>query len=498
MKRFYEKLLEYGVEGAYPLHMPGHKRNGEILPAVDPYAIDITEIEGFDDLHHAEGPLREAMVHAAQIFGSERTHFLVNGSTGGVLAAVSALADRGDKVIMARNCHLSAYHAVFLREAEPVYLYPQTITKYGITGAVAPDQLAQTLQRNPDAACVILTSPTYEGVVSDIAELAQIAHQYNVPLIVDEAHGSHFGFHPLFPPSSVAGGADVVIHGLHKTLPAFTQSALLHVSGDLVPQASIEKYLSIYQSSSPSYILMYGIDRCMWFLQESGPAFDAYAESLQKTYRRLGAMKNLALLHQPKDDQGNDVVHDPSKIVVMTDRTSDHTPLTGLQLSQRLRQAHDLQLEMAALHYVVAMTSVGDKASGLQRLAEALLTMDAALSPSAATAAPTETNASTNGSRQPIPLVPSIKNETPPPLPIHMNPREAHRRKGRFQAIGDLAGETAKEMAYLYPPGIPLMVPGEGITKECVETMLAHMGAGYEIRGPRYISQKKVEVVDKT
>ncbi|HPP85843.1 MAG TPA: aminotransferase class V-fold PLP-dependent enzyme, partial [Bacillota bacterium] len=214
-----DALFLYRDSGIYPFHMPGHKRNAFLLDFPFDCGLDITEIDGFDNLHDANGILAQGMKRAALLYGSERTFYLINGSTCGILAAVTACVRKGDKVLMARNCHKSVYNAVMLNELCPVYLVPP-VGAEGISGSIPPAEVEKALAENPDVRLVIVTSPTYEGVVSDIKAIAEIAHQRSVPLLVDEAHGAHFGFYEGFPESSVRLGADMVVHSLHKTLPA--------------------------------------------------------------------------------------------------------------------------------------------------------------------------------------------------------------------------------------------------------------------------------------
>ena len=210
-----QKLNELEQSDIYPFHMPGHKR--AFLPFANPYAIDITEIEGFDNLHHATGILQEAQQKAADLYGAQKTYYLVNGSTCGLLAAISAAVPRGGKILVARNCHKAVYHAMYLRQLVPVYLYPED-TAYGIQGQVTPQMVQKQLKQTPDIRAVVITSPTYDGVVSDIQSIADIVHAYGIPLIVDEAHGAHFGFSPEFPENATRLGADAVIMSVHLSL----------------------------------------------------------------------------------------------------------------------------------------------------------------------------------------------------------------------------------------------------------------------------------------
>ena len=215
MKYLYSQLKTYEKSDFYPFHMPGHKRNPNVTGADLPYGIDITEIEGFDDLHHADGILLEAEKRAARVYSAEETHYLVNGSTAGLLSAVMGCTARGGKILMARNCHKSVYNAVYMKELYPIYIYPEFDPETELNGEIRPEKVRLLLEENKDVQAVVITSPTYDGAVSDTKEIAGIAHERGIPLIVDEAHGAHFGFHPYFPDNSNSKGADVVIHSLH-------------------------------------------------------------------------------------------------------------------------------------------------------------------------------------------------------------------------------------------------------------------------------------------
>ena len=265
-------LENYSKYGLRPFHMPGHKRN-ELLAPLDAYRLDITEIDNFDDLHHPEGLLKEAMERAGNLFGSRRTFFMVNGCTGGILASIFATCEPGDSILVARNSHKSVYNAINIRKLNPLCIWPEGELNSLPLGVIPPEDVDKALTDNPDIKCVFITSPTYEGVVSDVRAIADIAHKHGAVLIVDEAHGAHMHFNSIFPEDALSCGADIVIHGIHKTLPALTQSALLHIGTANVNESAVSKYLSIFQSSSPSYILMGGIDYAMDFLEKDGEKY---------------------------------------------------------------------------------------------------------------------------------------------------------------------------------------------------------------------------------
>lgn len=515
----YEALTEYCSTDAYPFHMPGHKRRAAFL--CDPASIDLTEIDGFDDLHHARSLLLEAQARAAALYGSSETHFLVNGSTAGILAAIGACAVPGGCLLMARSSHRSAFNAAALYQIRTAYLYPE---RYGsraaedLNGPVDPAKVEEALSQQEGVCAVFITSPTYDGVVSDVAEIARAAHRHHVPLIVDEAHGAHFGMHRLFPASSVTLGADLVIHSLHKTLPALTQTALLHVNGPLVDRNRLRYLLSVHQTSSPSYVLMASIDQCVCLLSEKKDIlFDAYAARLQRFYQKT-ALKSLSFL---KTD-------DPSRILV---RPPD---AAALPLYHSLRERFHLQPEMAAVSYVLLLSSVCDDDEGLSRLSEALLMLDAEYAAAASSGRnalqgkPAKTGTLTKR-EQTLPAKTGMPTRQEQTLPAKTGtltrreqtlPAEPDSIAGpvfalpKTEALCTIAqalysrsedvlfsaskGRVSTEFLMLYPPGVPLLVPGERIPAETIRFALEMHQRGYMLTGPADDSLQQIRVIQES
>ena len=286
MNSILQQQCEVLAGARYPLHMPGHKRRVPPAPGLGCYAFDLTEIEGADDLHDAGGILADAMGRTAALYGSARCWYLVGGSTVGLLAGIRAAAPFGSEVIVARNCHKAVYHAVELGRLTAHYLTPPVVPDFGVYGSVPPAAVAAALDAHPAARCVILTSPTYEGVQSDLKAIADLCHARGVPLLVDEAHGAHYL--PLAEPygwrgGAVAAGADLVVQSAHKTLPSLTQTAWLHLNGTLIDPAAVERQLDVFETSSPSYPLLVSLDGCTGWLAAQGPAaFAAWRKRLDR------------------------------------------------------------------------------------------------------------------------------------------------------------------------------------------------------------------------
>ena len=474
MPYLYDQLRDYAKSDYYPFHMPGHKRRlGEFM---NPIETDITEIEGFDNLHHAEGILKEAQERAAAVYGSENTYFLVNGSTAGILGAVSACTSIGGKILMARNCHKAVYHSVLIRELDAVYIYPQQEQGIGLNCGLSPEKIREMLITAPDIQAVIITSPSYDGVVSDVEKIADICHTYQKPLIVDEAHGAHFGFHPYFPKNSIGKGADIVIHSLHKTLPAFTQTGLIHLNGSLVDHAVLERYLGIYQTSSPSYLLMAGVDQCIRMLEESGDRlFGEFVENLEQIRRKAGELQMGGLAGKEELAGEKDVADlDLSKLILYIKNGS----MSGNELSEQLLQRYHLKLEMAAGDYALALTSIGDTREGFDRLYQALEEIDRRLL--AQDSAQLEKRSYAG-----------MDNQTEMPV------CRAVERKMERILLENATGRIAGEFVYLYPPGIPLIVPGEKISGEFVENVLQYREKGFSLQGMKDYSGKYLEVLER-
>lgn len=472
-----ETLYEYSHTDFYPFHMPGHKRQMEGGYLRNPYGIDITEITDFDNLHHAEGILRDNQVLAAKMYGAGKTYFLVNGSTAGILSAVSACTTRNGAILMARNCHKAAYHGAYLRGLKTFYLYPSYEEICGLNGGISPLDVEKMLQKEKSIEAVLITSPSYDGIVSDVKSIAQICHGFGVPLIVDEAHGAHFCFHEYFPVSALELGADVVIQSLHKTLPSLTQSAVLHIQPNSAWAEKLERFLGIYQTSSPSYVMMAGIVSCLRYIQEKGgEKFKEYTENLDACREALKKLRVLRLIGEELKAEEGVFDFDRSKIIISTAWAS----VDGPGLHRILREKYHLEMEMEAEQYVLALTSVMDTREGFARLVQALTKIDEELS--------------VGKKFEGYHFLDSVEiSEAEQVLSI------ADGMEGDTEEI-DLEkseGRISGEYAYLYPPGIPILVPGERIGSTFLEMERKWKAQGIFLQGLGDYTQKKIRVIRK-
>lgn len=498
------KLDKYKDENIVPMHMPGAKRNKELIELYmgdmgNPYEKDITEINGFDNMHNAETIIKDAFDEAAELYGADESWYLVNGSTAGNMSAICGVTHKNDVVIMARNCHISVYNAVILNELNPVYIYPEYDEEYGYYKGITlkeikfiVDKYSSDHDRN-DIKAVILTSPTYEGNVSDIKSIAEYLHQYNIPLIVDEAHGAHFNFSENFPQSAVKSGADVVINSVHKTLPSLTQTAIMHINYGIVDVERIRRYWNIYQSTSPSYILMSSIARSLSIVKNDGDKlFAEYVDKLTILRNGLSELKHIRLIN----------TDDISKLVLGYKDAK--------WLYDTLFYKYKIQLEMSSIKYVIAMTSIFDSQEYYDRFLAALKEIDEEIDESISKydredilnskvdkdldnrfnsihngEADNRLNYSSinnqdNGNKVNIA---DFRDEQTLTIAQAFNRRDLSGCDEIQMNNEKIYGKISGESVYVYPPGIPILCPGEVITRKIIAILEAAGEAGLEVVG---------------
>ena len=493
-KSIFEALEELYASDAYPFHMPGHKRNMENYPLERACQMDITEIDGFDNLHDPQGLILDSMNRAKRLYNTKETFFLVNGSTAGILTAVHACVKRRGKILISRNSHKSVYNAAALLGLEVVCLYPQQLEDWNLAAGLSVEEVKRGLEENPDAQAILVTSPTYDGFVSPIKEIADLAHKAGIPLIVDEAHGAHFPFSEKLPESALTQGADLVVQSLHKTMPALTQTALLHLQGNLVQLRAVKRYLSIFQSSSPSYLLMGGIDYCIRLVEEKKD--ELWTDILQQADRFFLKTRNLKHIQVWCGNRGNEELlslqggnkaqqlKDPLKLIIAPGAAlKAGRPYTGVELYQELSDIWQLQMEMMAPTYVLGILTCMDRPSGLERLEKALLKIDSQLT-GAGNSCQLQTEVEEICGQQD-----SWKNSQPEKRETIGEALE----KEMELTLPDLAeGRECAAYINLYPPGIPLIVPGEVISRDIVDTLLTYSKQDLPLQG---LIENKIPVV---
>ena len=466
----YEKLIEYSRDGRYPFHMPGHKRNGKLFECnnpdesqknLDPFDIDLTEIEGTDNLHNAQGIIKESMDFVADYLGTKKTFFLVNGSSCGLLAAIHSVCNIGDSIIVGRNCHKAVYHGIETRNLKADYVIPDWIEEYGIYGGVSVQSISDAIKKNPEAKAVLITSPTYEGVISDIEKIAEVVHENDMVLIVDEAHGAHLKWGEKIGKPAYLCGADIVVESVHKTLSGLTQTGVLHVASDRVDDKKIAKALSVYESSSPSYVLMVSIDKCYRELVNNG------REKMDELLTNLAIFRdkvnNLELFKVVDDDIiGRDSVYqyDVTKLPIMCDEKY----INGTKLASILRTMYNIEVEMVCTNYVLAYTSMWDTKEAFEKLTKALEDIDQKLA------------------NEPKAVLQSMRGLSQIP-DSEMTIYEASIKKKELVKLDESLGRVMADYIYVYPPGAPVIAPGEIMDENTLNIIKRFMESGLEVIG---------------
>ncbi len=423
---------------------------------------DLTETPLTDDLHEADGAIKEAESLASELFGSDRTFFLVNGTTCANEAMIISSVCEGEKILVARNCHKSVLMGLIISGASPVYIEPEISGVFSTFGSISPEKIELAFKNHPDIKAFILTSPTYYGIGSDLQKIADICHSHGVLLLVDEAHGSHFAFSDKLPKTALSCGADMVSQSTHKTLNSMTQSSMLHVKGSLVDISKVDAALKIVQSTSPSYILMASLDAARQNAALNGRT--AVCRMLDIASYIRSALSSIDGVSCPENVDGNEVFSfDKTRIVFSV------KGISGFYLSEILFEKYNICCEMADNYNVVSIIGSSDSYEDADRLINAVK----------------EIAATVNSGK--------IKEFSLPPMPpMAMTPRKAFFAKSTRTNFKDSVGKVSAEMIAPYPPGIPVIYPGEFITEEIYEFISEAIKDGRHIHG---FSDKSMETI---
>lgn len=446
--RLNQALEEIKQENLVSFFMPGHKMGSEFHKyfQVD-LSKDITEIPGADYLHDAKGPILETERALSDFYGSDETKILVNGSTVGILSMILGSVDRGEKLILNRNAHKSVYHALELGGIEPIYLYPEMESSLQIVESIDFNVFKETIENHKDAKAILLTYPTYEGVCYPIEEMITLCHENGIVVLVDEAHGAHLCLSHNLPTSALDFGADVVVQSFHKTLPSMTQTAGLHFSkSNSLRREQKERiiwHLSVLQTSSPSYVLMASIDGMLSMLEDIGR--DRMTQLLKEINRFEDQIKALYAF-ELKRFKGMD----PSKLILTTRYDLKVLGFDGLWLSDQLRTSFGIQVEYATQDLCLLMPSICNVSSDFDRLFQALKSL--------------QDHYDWSDEIKARPILGGIRLSSV--STYRFSPYEVFKQPGERLPLDLVADRVSKEYVIPYPPGIPLLVPGEVITQD--------------------------------
>lgn len=475
---FLDTLKKSGNTPHAAFYVPGHKRGKGISSTLSNllgetvFSYDLPELPEFGNLFPPEGVMKAAQDLAAEAFGADETWFLANGSTSGVIASILATCGDGDKIILPRNVHSCAIAGLILSGATPIFINPVYDPTFDLAYSITADSLTQTLNQHQDAKAILIVSPTYQGVGADIPTLANLAHAYNIPLIVDAAHGAHFGFHPTFPPSPLALGADVVIHSLHKTLSALTQASLLHLKGKRVSSIALSSALQCLQSTSPSHLLFASLDAARQQVATQGKELlDKALNLARKATVEIENISSLSLFSPSCPQPGCHTI-DPTRITINVSGLG----LTGFLADEILHDELAVTAELPTTKTLTFVVTFGNTS----REIEALLTALRQLKP-----------------REQHDSVDNLLISYLPPISKCISPRRAFFSQKKTLPLLETVGKISAELVCPYPPGVPVLMPGEIITIEALNYLQQVLSLGHKlsIRGCSDESLKQLQII---
>jgi arginine decarboxylase len=481
-----------------PFYTPGHKQGeGISQPLADLFGkavfrADLTELADLDNLFAPQGVIQEAQQLAAAAFGASQTWFLVNGSTCGIEAAILATCGTGDKIILPRSVHSSAIAGLILSGAIPIFLNPEYDPVLDIAHSITPNSLESALQQHPDAKAVLTVYPTYYGVCGNLSAIANITHQYNIPLLVDEAHGAHFAFHPELPTPALVAGADLTVQSIHKVLGAMTQASMLHIQGSRIDCDRISKALQLVQSTSPSYLLLASLDAARQQMALHGKMLMSRTLQLANEARtKISQIPRLSVLQIPsKPYQGGlggsssigglrgspgFVALDETRLTV----TVSGLGLTGFEADEILDEKFAVTAEFASLQHLTFIISLGNTSADIEQLVQSFTTL-----------------AKEYGRTNLTVTNPNGQNLlTTQAHALHFSPREAFFAVSEILPLAQTSDRICAEIVCPYPPGIPLLMPGEIITKPVLDYLQQIQAMGGFISGCNDTSFKTLKVL---
>ena len=470
-------------------YAPGHKQgkgcDRQIIDLLsrDVFTADLPELPELDNLFAPEGVIEKAQKLASKTFGAEKTWFLVNGSTCGIMAAILATCGEGDKIILPRNIHQSAIAGLVLSGAIPIFVRPEYDINEGLAYNVTPQAVGQALKEHSDTKAVMMLHPTYQGVCSDLQAIANITHQYNIPLLVDEAHGAHFVFHEDLPPSAMSVGADLTVQSTHKTLSAMTQASMLHTQGDRVCSQRINKALQLVQSTSPSYLLLASLDAARYQMATEGKKLmDKAIARATEASQQLAAIPNLTVF-DPQTKPGCDRI-DRTRLTINVSQLG----MTGFEADEILHNRLNVTCELPLLHHLTFIISLGNTPEDIQQLVDACKTLSQppnlpiSQSPHLPVS-PFPSLPIPQSPHLPVSQSPNLPVSPSPSLPISQSPRQAYFSPTETIPITEASDRLCAELICPYPPGIPLLMPGETISAEAIKYLQQILIAGGTITG---------------
>jgi len=476
---YVEAVSNYIKEKRVPFHMPGHKQGQGVNKTLKKlwgnkvFLYDLTEVDGLDYLNGPEGVIRASEALAAKAFNVKHTYFLINGSTVGNQAALLSSVHEGEEIVIPRNSHQSTYSGLILSGAQPVYVSPTLHKKSGLYPVVGVNAVASALKNHPRAKAVHITSPTHCGFTSATSKIQENANEKNITFIVDEAHGSHFMFHPELPKSAILSKADLVIQSTHKTIGSLTQTSMLHiVRSDKVLEEEIQKILRVLQSSSPSTLFVMSLDAARQQMAIDGKELLMNTLELARYARsQINAMPGFFCYGKEViyTDDIDDI--DETKLLIDVSQSG----YTGIELEKTLGRKYKIEIEMSDQKNILCFITIGDSERSVEKLLTALMSLP-------------KQNISKPRKDYLIREIPQVPD-------LVLLPREAFFAKKRQVSLEKAVGEVSGEFIIPFPPDIPIIAPGERITREIVTYTRYLKRHGTKVIGPKDAELENIEVI---
>ena len=457
-----EGIRKFNSEVETSFHMPGHKNKSNIIDDIgnNLYRYDITETIGTDNLHFPTGMIKNTLEDIADSYGAKDSFIVVNGTSGGVISAIMACTSPGDFILVQRDCHKSVYNAVILGGLKVEYLYPEFNREYGLNFSISIEKLEKMLIEYPKIKLVVLTYPTFYGICFDIKKAAEICHKYGKILMIDEAHGSHLNFCSMLPPAAERSGADIIAQSTHKTLPALTQSSVLHICSDRVDVERVRRLLRMLQTTSPSYILMASVQNAIDYMNKNGEErLCKNVEVFRKKTEELRKIGVHVLTEEFLKEHGCYDFDETRAVVSLND-----VGITGKELETILREKYKIQMEMSDMMYTVGYITAADDPEDIEKLFDAIKEI--------------YLEAVKNGNK-----ASKVYMEEFPKLTQEMSMRNAFNSQSELVTTEESIGRISSDFIIPYPPGIPLICPGEIIKEETIEYAKEILDNGINVNG---------------
>ncbi|TCP30519.1 lysine decarboxylase [Scopulibacillus darangshiensis] len=474
-------LLKFIESNPIQFHIPGHKKGQGMDPEFRDFigenalAIDLINIAPLDDLHQPHGMIQKAQELAAEAFSADATFFSVQGTSGAIMTMVLSVCSPGDKIIVPRNVHKSVLSAIIFSGATPIFVYPEIDRELGISHGISSDAVQNALNQHPDAKALLIINPTYFGIAGNLKSIVNLAHDYNIPVLVDEAHGVHIHFHEQLPVSAMQAGADMAATSVHKLGGSLTQSSVLNVREGLVSANRVQSVISMLTTTSTSYILLASLDAARRYLATEGHEQITIAIKLAE-YARVKINEIKGLYCVGKEILGSKATYDfdPTKLLISVKSLG----ITGYDAEVWLREHHHIEVELSDLYNILCLVTPGDSQTTVDKLITALEHMAAFFEAEGQV----------------------LKHKA---LPVHvpqmpklsLSPRSAFYAESESVPFWESEGRIIAEFVMVYPPGIPIFTPGEIITRENLDYIIENIEAGLPVQGPEDLELKFLKVV---